>query len=667
MVMPKILIVEDESLIAMDIESRLSSLGYEVPAVVDNGSEALRIVADIRPDLVMMDIIIKGEMDGVETADVLRCKFDVPVIYLTSHTDKKTMDRANRTQPFGYLPKPFNETMLQTSIETALYKHGMERQLRDSEERIKLLLNSTAEGIFGIDLDGKITFCNNACMQFLGYENDDELAGKDMHELVPHISGNGKSCGRVNCQILNSFIESRKIHLHDHSFQRQDNSQFPVELWSNPIYKDNEITGAVVTFLDISEKKQMMDQLLLARKDLEIQVKNRTQELNDKIKELKASNIMLEDANNHKNRFLSTISHELRTPLTGILGFAQLMENRHKSQMNPKHLHYLKNISKSGNHLLELVSDLLEFVRIDGGDSTVILKKFQPLSKIRAVIDMMGIQIHNKKIVVDLEIADSLSLLTADLRKFKQIILNLLSNAIKYSPEKGRILISGEINGKDTALFKVIDSGIGIKEENLGKIFSEFYQEDRIRDENLGGTGIGLALSKRLVELHGGEIGVKSTLGKGCIFWFTLPIIVGPLEEKKSGVENVFFRPPHLIGRRVLVVDDIDLNRELIIDVLESNGLQFRSAINGREAIEAAKTFIPELILLDLQMPVMNGFDATAQLRLLPEFAEIPIIALTASIDKNTINKAIEVGFTGSLAKPFNVNELNKVINRYLK
>lgn len=383
-------------------------------------------------------------------------------------------------------------------------------------------------------------------------------------------------------------------------------------------------------------------------------------------KDLRRSLDRVEEANHAKSRFLSSMSHELRTPLNAILGFTDVLTMKARGPLNEKQLHFVQRINQGGKHLLALITDLLDMAKIDAGAMEVVWETFTPSECIDSVVGMMTTQFQKKDLEVNVYVDPDSPALYGDILKAKQIMLNLLSNAVKYTPEHGRIDVQAIQESEDRVRISVSDTGIGIEPEQTLEVFSEFHQIDHVRDEALGGIGLGLALTRRLVELHGGAIGVESQPGKGSTFWFTFPLSTREREARTPEVNGVEGLTPIPSGHRILVVEDMQVNLEVILEMLDGHNHEVAVARDGQQAIELAKSFGPELILMDIKMPVMDGFEATRRLRAMPQFAETPIIALTASAGPDVKKRCRAAGCTAHLAKPIESESLYAALQEHL-
>ena len=381
------------------------------------------------------------------------------------------------------------------------------------ERRFKAISDTALDAIILINSEGKVTHWSKAAVTILGYTHD-EIINKDMHSILApqrfhsaYTEGlrNFKSTGQGNA--IGKTLELAAI--------KKDGEEIPIELSLASVNLHDE-WHAVGILRDISERKKLEEELAYERENLEDIVKIRTEELNKSLK-------MLEKASEHKDKFLSGMSHELRTPLNAIIGFADMLKAQYFGALNNKQLEYLNIISSSSQHLLSLINSLLDISKINAGLIEIHNEKLPFKDLMLEITSMMDHQIKKKQLNFSCYIQPDICFIVIDKLRFKQIMLNLLSNALKFTPENGFIEIKAEITEKSKLKVYVKDSGIGISEEEHEKIFSEFYQSDANVDEALCGTGIGLSLAKRLVELQGGQIGLISKLGEGSTFWFTLP------------------------------------------------------------------------------------------------------------------------------------------------
>lgn len=286
---------------------------------------------------------------------------------------------------------------------------------------------------------------------------------------------------------------------------------------------------------EIIERKHIEAELSRERNKLEETVNARTSELRQSMQKLKDAHLLLEQANHAKNKFLESMSHELRTPLNAILGFTDILYEQYFGKLNDKQMGYVKEVYSSGKYLLGHINNLLSIVKIDAGKMELELQTCLPTELMDSIISLMDSQFTRKKITVKSTIDSAPDVVVIDVHKYKQIMYTLLSNALKYTPKGGCIRITFTEDRSAGIRVEISDTGPGMTEEEKLHLFSGFYQADWVHSNQLGGAGIGLTLTRRLVELHGGKIGVESEVGSGSTFWFTIP----PIETCKQGSEEL--------------------------------------------------------------------------------------------------------------------------------
>jgi CheY-like chemotaxis protein/nitrogen-specific signal transduction histidine kinase len=391
------------------------------------------------------------------------------------------------------------------------------------------------------------------------------------------------------------------------------------------------------------------------------------EELRQYVSRLEATNLQLQQANQHKSRFLSSMSHELRTPLSSIVGFSDLLRGEYYGFLNEKQLVYVDQIEESAKHLLNLINDLLDITKIDAGRMDVRLGPFSWDALICSSTSMMSTQFNQKGLSLHVEVDEMLKRsVIGDEKLCRQILFNLLSNAVKFTTEDGKVEIQA-ISENGGVRVSVSDTGIGIPSDQLEDIFSEFHQVDCPSGRHQDGAGIGLALTRRLVELLGGRVYVESEPGKGSTFSFTLPLRF--LEANKRNNKPVERQEVSKAGGRghfILVAEDNEANKTMILDMLATQGHTVVAACNGMEAVDMACRLRPDLILMDIKMPVMDGLEATRRIRRIPELSETPIIALTACAGQQSVEQCLAAGFCNHLSKPVHSEELFATLETYM-
>ena len=508
-----------------------------------------------------------------------------------------------------------------------------EKELKRSKDLVDQLLQATDQGIHGIDLNGCCTFINKSALRILGYQLEDCL-GKNMHDLVHHSHSDGSPYSAEDCPIFRAKATGGGYRVDKEVLWRKDGTSFPAEYSSYPIFENGEICGAVVTFSDITERKQIEETLRHARD-------------------------MAEAANIAKSTFLANMSHEIRTPMNGVIGMAGLLL---ETDLNEEQREYAEIVRKSGENLLDLINDILDFSKIEAGKLDIDLLEFDLRATVEDTTEMLVMPAAEAGLELICRIDPCVpSLLKGDPGRLRQIITNLAGNAIKFTRE-GEVVISAEVEsdaGESVMIrFSVSDTGIGIPAGRRTAIFNPFTQADGSTTRRFGGTGLGLSICKQLAELMGGEIGVESEEGKGSTFWFT-----ACFEKQINAMQPVFERDDDISAARILVVDGNATNRMLMIALLNSWGCRYETAGDSetalillREAVQQNNPF--RIALLDQQMPGMDCSELGCRIKADPLLSSTLLIMVTSLGQRGDAAALQRIGFAGYLAKPVRQSQL---------
>lgn len=371
--------------------------------------------------------------------------------------------------------------------------------------------------------------------------------------------------------------------------------------------------------------------------------------------------------NEASSRFLAAMSHEIRTPMNGIIGVSQLLE---KTSLDAKQKNLLDKVLANSQLLLRLVNDLLDFSKIDAGAMRIESYAYSPKKMIESVINLVEIEANKKNLVIDVQYTNALPpAVLGDEVRVAQILLNLLSNAVKFTQEGGVTLtVENESTPlKEILRFRVIDTGIGISDKELRLLFLPFSQANSTITRNHGGTGLGLVISRQLATQMGGEISVKSTIGKGSEFCFSLPVkATTQAPDTENNAANSPENALQAISTKVLVVDDTKMNTDVVTMLLEDIHYDADSAASGSEAIEAFRQKNYDVIFMDRQMPEMDGLEATRMIRHISGSASTPwIIAMTASAQEDEKQEYLDSGANDFIAKPIDINALQERMREY--
>ena len=432
-----------------------------------------------------------------------------------------------------------------------------------------------------------------------------------------------------------------------------------------PLHPDEEwvnfaesLSGQAAIAID---NAQLFEGLQKSKAELEQRVAERTADL-------QRVNVELEHAHHAKDQFLANMSHELRTPLTGILGMAEALQLSAYGQATERQLKSLKIIETSGRHLLALINDILDISKIEAGKFDLHPEKVYVEEICRASLSFIKEQAQKKSITINFQREPAVETLLADSRRMKQILVNLLNNAVKFMSEHGQVTLAvrGDLENK-LAYFSVSDTGIGIAPEDLRLLFVPFTQLDSRINRQYEGTGLGLALAMRLTEMHGGSLTVESEVGRGSCFTVSVPwppptarLVARPTPESAEPEKSIL-PAPNSRGN-VLLVDDNEINIEALGDYLQFLGYRTSVAHTGLEALIKAEETMPRLILMDIQMPVMDGLEAIRRLRADPRFVATPIIALTALAMPGDREHCLQAGANDYLSKPVSLKEMTRII-----
>ncbi len=495
----KILIVEDESIVGMAIQDKLELLGYEVPAVIDTGEEAVAEAQAIHPDMVLMDINLAGKMDGIEAAAQIRAQLNTPVIFLTAYADGNTVERVKAIEPHGYLLKPFEENELRAAIEVALYKHQMEKRLKESEQWLATTLSSIGDAVIATDSRGGVKFMNPVAEALTGWTQAQAL-GKQSSEIFNIIN----ATTRLRCEdpVAQVFEQRITVMLADNTvLVTKTGQEIPIDDSAAPIRDDDgHIIGVVIVFRDVTERKQAEEKLRQYSVELELQ-------------------------NKELDAFAHTVAHDLKSPLSPIIGFADLL-SRYQDSVPEELREGLLVIGKSGRKMINIIHELLLLSQVRRAD--VRLHPIQMEGIIAEVEQRIGYMIkdHRAEIILPADWPPALGYGPW----IEEVWLNYLTNGIKYGGQPPRLELFGTIQQDGMVRFSVSDNGPGLSPQEQARLFTPFTQLGNVRIE---GQGLGLSIVHRIITRLGGQVSVTSNgvPGRGCTFSFTLP---GTLNGKNS-------------------------------------------------------------------------------------------------------------------------------------
>jgi len=508
----------------------------------------------------------------------------------------------------------------------------------DNVDRLHSILSTVSSGICAFDRMGRLIFNNNAAKHYLGINIQESLQNNILGQFEFHEKTNPDIC--LSSTLLTHYLMEGRSFQDDKAILKKGEKRLHVLFMCNPIIQNRQFAGSVLLFCDISEIKRAETELISAKE-------------------------FAEKANKAKSEFLSSMSHELRTPMNAILGYSELLkedlgeplEDFDEDYINDMQ-QYVGNILQAGWHLLELINKVLDLTRIEAGKLEVTIERIELIDLIKECISLISPLAEKRQITIKNETATSSpEYALIDRARLKQIIINLLSNAVKYNRESGTITIQLTRPSRENIKLSISDTGIGLTPEQQTKVFDPFT---RLSGRNLiEGTGIGLTITKKLLEMMDGQIGVDSEINVGTTFWIELP--TGEISNVVS--EDLDFRKYIL-----LYVEDSRTNVSLVAQILKARpDIALMSAHTGEMGLELALMHSPDVILLDINLPGMDGFEVLEHLRASEKTKNIPVLGLSADDTIRNLERRQKAGFSRYIVKPLDIKQFLEAVDDVLQ
>jgi PAS domain S-box-containing protein len=671
----KMLLIEDDKSFAKlihEILNRAETTTFDIQDAdrLDTGFECL---SNSTFDVILSDLNLP-DSEGLDTFIRLHAQIqDIPIVILTGFDDLILANKALKLGAQDYLPKiHITRDSLTRSLRYAIERHRLriehkltDKALHESEKKYRELVENLNEGIWIIDKDSKTIFINQIMANMLGYTLE-EMPEKHLFSYMDIESLTICSDKIENCKKgISGQYESK--------FIRKDGTDLYTTVMLSPLLDDDgKFKGIVFCVADITKLKHMEIALKKEKSLLSKKVADQTAELIN-------ANFELMRADRLKDEFLANMSHELRTPLTTILGMSEALQKNVYGMLNEKQLQCLQLIKDRGDHLLNLINDILDITRINSGKLELEIQDIIVSSICHTSLQFIMQEARKKKLDVITNIDSSASVMQGDAIRLKQMLVNLLSNAVKFTHNGGKIglEVKGDIENQQIH-FTIWDTGIGIRQEDMGKLFRAFTQLDGSLSRQYPGTGLGLALISKIAELHNGKISVESEVNVGSRFTISLPWRVS-IDSMKSSENSrstdlmeILSMPltqrqkPEMTGSLIMLVEDDKSITRLISDFLSYIGYQIISIEDGKDVIEKLKDRRPNLVLMDISLPGINGFDLIRIIRSDGVLSDIPIIALTGLAMQGDRERCIHAGANDYMSKPLKLDSLLKAIDTQL-
>ena len=633
----RILIVEDERLIAADIEDHLVDLGYRVAGVAISGEDAIRDARERGPDLILMDVKLRGSLDGTEAARRIRETLEVPIVFLTSHADPATLERACASSPYGYLVKPFEGRELAATIETSLYRHREDQKLRGMERWLATTLMSIGDAVLATDVHGRLTFVNPVAEQFTGWLRHEAL-GRPSSEVFRAVHGPDRRL--LADPVQQALREGVVLQVSNGTvLQGRNGTEVPVDLSAAPIRDEaGGITGVVLIVRDRTERTRAEEERRRMERKLE------------EAQRLESLGVLA-----------AGIAHDFNNLLTGILGNASIA--REEAPLSPSQLERMRAIEEGATRAAELCRQMLAYA--GRGKTTTAPIDVNALVGETAQLVKLS---FSKRAQVERRFAAALPAVKGDASQLRQVVMNLLMNASEALADAGgRITVTTGITRLDDAdwaefvpvpelpaesyvFVEVEDSGCGMTPDVLSRIFNPFYST------KFTGRGLGLSAVHGILRSHGGAVRVRSEVGRGTTFRVVLPAAAAaaPTSVRKPRSGARAWKDAGL----ALVVDDDRLVRMAASSMLELLGFEVVEAADGDEVLPLLrdKQLKPRLVLIDLTMVRRHGAETLADVRSVD--TDVPVLMMSGYSEQDALVRVGELSCSGFLEKPFSLEHL---------
>jgi PAS domain S-box-containing protein len=635
----RIVVVEDEAIVAMDLEVQLEAIGYRVVAQFSRGEDAATEAPALAPDVILMDIRLAGTMDGIEAARRIRESIDVPIVYLTAHSDDDTFGRARATEPAAYVLKPFDRRSLRAALDLGLFRHATEAKLRKMERWLTSTLRSMGDAVITTDVEGRVRNLNEVAARLTGWSTE-LAAGRPLAEVLPLVDGEGRP---IESPVSRVIAEGVVLGLSpDTSLVARDGRRIPVQDSAAPIRDDaGEVVGAVVVFRDATDQLEVQEQLRKAEERL------RHSQKMEAIGQLAGG-----------------IAHDFNNLMTVVLGYGEIL--RSTLPLTADAAEGLNAIEYAAQRAADLSRQLLavgrrQMLKLEAVDLNAVLRELAGMLE----------RVIGEDVELRVSCADDLAPVRADRGQLEQVILNLATNARDAMPDGGRLELrtqradvdawfarsqEGPPPGRYAAL-DVTDTGTGMDEATRERIFEPFFTTK----EPGRGTGLGLSSVYGIVEQSGGAIRVHSEPGRGTSFRIYLPIADG--ETAAPAAPPI---PDHLLrgAETIAIVEDHAPVRDLVRHALEHLGYAVITAADAHEALALLRSApAVDLVLIDLVMPRLNGIELWERLRI--ERPGLKVLLMSGYAAETVLDGRLPAGVP-FLPKPFTLATIAAHVRRAL-